>query len=570
MSQESSSTAFGKYSLIAELGHGGMADVFLAVAQGQAGFNKLIVIKRLRETFADDPEFVAMLLDEARLAARLNHPNVVQTNEVGQVGRHHFIAMEYLEGQPLHRINHRSAKKGGVPLVYTARILADVLAGLHHAHELQEFDGTPLGVVHRDVSPHNIFLTYAGQVKVVDFGIAKAVGRSAETRTGVVKGKVTYMAPEQATGGAVDRRADIFSVGVMLWEAATGQRMWQNVQDLVVVSKLVNGDIVTSPKSVNPNTPDALDEICRRALAPKPEDRYDTAADFQEALEQYIRSTGEHVAQRELGTFVLTLFKERRDEMKLVVEKQLAELKSKPASSFAIAHLEPTSVSNPTLRSLAINIDAQSLDNALAAKTSSDPVVASSRPRQQPPRSSAQLAVGVLLLALAGVGAYVGISRSTQSPPVAPAGDSEMRLQLRALPASATLTLDGERRLENPFIGMLPRDGKSHILTIEAPGFKKKEQTITFEKDVVLDVTLEAEPSVAQAAPDPLKDSAPVDASAKANAGPRPPTGPRPRGPRGQPEPPQTTSVPTAAAPTPPPSGKPKRKLDDGEMWPDK
>ena len=111
MTQEASSTAFGKYSLIAELGHGGMADVFLAVQQGQAGFNKLVVIKRLRETFADDPEFVAMLLDEARLAARLNHPNVVQTNEVGQVGRHHFIAMEYLEGQPLHRINHRSAKK---------------------------------------------------------------------------------------------------------------------------------------------------------------------------------------------------------------------------------------------------------------------------------------------------------------------------------------------------------------------------------------------------------------------------------------------------------------------------
>ena len=186
MTQEASSTAFGKYSLIAELGHGGMADVFLAVQQGQAGFNKLVVIKRLRETFADDPEFVAMLLDEARLAARLNHPNVVQTNEVGQVGRHHFIAMEYLEGQPLHRINHRSAKKGGVPLVYQARICADVLAGLHHAHELQEFDGTPLGVVHRDVTPHNIFLTYSGQVKVVDFGIAKAVGRSAETRTGVV------------------------------------------------------------------------------------------------------------------------------------------------------------------------------------------------------------------------------------------------------------------------------------------------------------------------------------------------------------------------------------------------
>jgi serine/threonine-protein kinase len=558
MTPESSSTAFGKYSLIAELGHGGMADVFLAVQQGQAGFNKLVVIKRLRETFADDPEFVAMLLDEARLAARLNHPNVVQTNEVGQVGRHHFIAMEYLEGQPLHRINHRAAKKGGMPLVVQARILADVLAGLHHAHELQDFDGTPLGVVHRDVTPHNIFLTYSGQVKVVDFGIAKAVGRSAETRTGVVKGKVTYMAPEQATGGAVDRRADLFSVGVMLWEAATGQRMWQNVQDLVVVSRLVNGDVPTSPKAIKAEVPEAIDVICKKALAPNPDDRYATAADFQEALEKYIRESGEHVGQRDLGALVTDLFKERRDEMKSIVEKQLADLKNKP--SVSLATLEPNSVSNPTLRSLSINVDSPKIEGISAAKTSADPVVASSRP--PPKRSSAQVGVGIALLALAGVGAYVALTRSPEPAPAA-AEATEVRLQLRALPASAKITLDGERELENPFVGNVPKDGKEHVLVVSAEGYKTKEHKVLFDSDVVLDLSLEAEPQADTPPPEP---SASAEAEPESTSKPstRPRYVPRPR------TPPPETAEPKAPTPPPPPSGKPKRQLDEGEMWPDK
>src|SRR6185437_1077783 len=190
----------GKYRLIAELGHGGMAEVYLAVVRGPAGFNKLVVIKQIRPQLAEDPEFLGMFLDEARLAARLSHPNVVQTNEVGQEGNRYFIAMEYLEGQPLNRILHRLQKSGGLPLGLHIKILSDVLAGLHHAHELADYDGTALEVVHRDVTPHNVFVTYEGQVKVVDFGIAKAAGRAGETRHGVIKGKAPYMAPEQAAG----------------------------------------------------------------------------------------------------------------------------------------------------------------------------------------------------------------------------------------------------------------------------------------------------------------------------------------------------------------------------------
>ncbi|HEY8076299.1 MAG TPA: serine/threonine-protein kinase, partial [Labilithrix sp.] len=278
------STSFGKYKLIAELGHGGMADVFLAVQAGPlgSGFSKLTVIKRLRPNLAEEPEFISMLVDEARIAARLNHPNVVQTNEVGEADSQYFIAMEYLDGQPFHRVQHRSAqraKDGSVPLLTKEQqyvIVMDALAGLHHAHELADYDGTPLNIVHRDMTPHNVFVTYDGQVKVVDFGIAKAVGRSSETRQGVVKGKVRYMAPEQAIGQEVDRRADIFAAGVILWEAATGRRMWKDMDDLNIVQALVGGEAPTSPRAFDPNVPEAIDRMCCRALARTAWDRYAT------------------------------------------------------------------------------------------------------------------------------------------------------------------------------------------------------------------------------------------------------------------------------------------------------
>src|SRR5689334_22978828 len=275
--------SLGKYRLIAELGHGGMAEVYLAVVRGPAGFNKLVVVKQIRPQLAEDPEFLTMFLDEARLAARLNHPNVVQTNEVGQEGRRYFIAMEYLEGQPLNRIVNRTAKEGLLTPALYVRILIDALNGLHYAHELADFDGTPLMVVHRDMTPHNVFVTYSGQVKVVDFGIAKALGSSSETRTGVLKGKVAYMAPEQAMGEKVDRRADLFSVGVMLWEAATGKRLWKGVPDITILQRLLSGE-VPSPRSIKPEVPEKLEAIIMKALSHQRDDRYENAGDLILAL----------------------------------------------------------------------------------------------------------------------------------------------------------------------------------------------------------------------------------------------------------------------------------------------
>src|SRR5258706_5274954 len=287
-------TGPGKFRLVAELGRGGMGKVYLALVSGPAGFNKLQVVKRLRPELAQEHDSVTMFLDEARLAARLSHANVVQTNEVGEEDGHYFIAMEYLEGQSLDTLVRRSAAQPdsrGVPLAIHLRILSDALAGLHHAHELTDFDGSPLQLVHRDVTPQNVFVTYDGIAKLLDFGIAKAATSAHETRAGTFKGKCAYMAPEQIVGDHVDGRADLFSMGAVLWQAATGQRLWKGETDMKIFNRVLNGDI-PSPRAVNPNVSPRLEAICMRALAPKREDRFQNALEMQGALEDLLEESG--------------------------------------------------------------------------------------------------------------------------------------------------------------------------------------------------------------------------------------------------------------------------------------
>ncbi len=318
------SNVLGRFRLLAELGRGGMSEVYLAVIAGPAGFNKLVVIKLIKAELAEDPDFIGMFLEEARLSARLNHPNIVQTNEVGNIGGRYYIAMEYLEGQPYSRVLHRLGRDRGLPLGMSLRLLSDVLAGLQYAHDLTDFDGTPLGVVHRDVTPHNIFVTYDGQVKVVDFGIAKAMNSSHETRAGMLKGKIGYMAPEQARGERVDRRADIFSVGVMLWEAAVGRRLWKGMNEVQILHQLLSGEI-PRPRSMRADISDHLEHIILRSLAPNRDERYGSCTELQAALEELMDSGGERGALREVGRVVTQAFDEERRKLKGIIEQQLAK-----------------------------------------------------------------------------------------------------------------------------------------------------------------------------------------------------------------------------------------------------
>jgi hypothetical protein len=298
-----------------------MGIVYLALAQGPGGFAKLKVVKRLRPDLAGEPAAVQMFLEEGRLSARLHHPNVVQMNEVGFDGKHYFLEMEYLEGQSFTAITKRAAKTSGLSLPLAVYVLAQTLAGLHYAHELRDHDGTPLAVVHRDVSPHNVLVTYDGRVKVLDFGIAKAVGSSSETKTGFLKGKVTYMAPEQVARKTLDRRVDVFAVGVMLWEALTGERMWGDLDDFDIFLKL-RSEAIPPPRSVRADIPEALDAVCMKALAREPAERFATAEEMERALEDWL-DTSDRVGVRELAARMNELFAEDRAATKAEVEAQI-------------------------------------------------------------------------------------------------------------------------------------------------------------------------------------------------------------------------------------------------------
>ena len=332
-------TDLGRYRLIAELARGGMGIVYLALVRGPAGFKKLLVVKELMPHFAVDEAFMAMFLDEARVAARLSHPNIVQTLEVGDVSGRPFIAMEYLEGQTLQRIVHRSMKRGTrLPLPIHLHALMAMLNGLHHAHEVCDFDGSKLRFVHRDVTPHNLFVTYAGEVKVIDFGIAKSLDSSGEnTRTGVLKGKVGYMAPEQTRGEEVDRRADVYAAGVMLWEALTGRRMWKGENDLAVLRARMH-DTIQPPSTVAANVPSVLERIAMRALADSPDARYATAEEMRVDLEAYLGSAS-HAGAREIGRYVTALFAEERAQMAKLVDEQMRELARARSADFGFVDL---------------------------------------------------------------------------------------------------------------------------------------------------------------------------------------------------------------------------------------
>ena len=320
--------SLGKYQLFARLGSGGQADVFLAVARGPMRFDKLVVLKCLALDVAHQPELVTMFLDEARLAARLNHPNVVQTFEVDQDRGVYFIAMEYLEGQPLSRVLGAPGIRESVTHPMWAYLVAEALTGLHYAHELRDYDGTPLGIVHRDLSPHNLFVGYDGTVKLVDFGIAKASLNATRTETGVVKGKASYMAPEQAYGAEVDRRADVFSMGVVLWEAVTGKRLFEG-EPLAILNRLVH-EPVPRASSVCPVAPE-LDAVIARALEKKPEDRYETAEAMHQALDAYVAASGEVVRGPHLARVMTHAFQELRESVQAQVQGYMAEAVAIPS-----------------------------------------------------------------------------------------------------------------------------------------------------------------------------------------------------------------------------------------------
>ncbi len=332
---------FGNYVLLKKLGTGGMAEVFLAKQTGLAGFERLVCIKRILPHLTEHSEFITMFQDEARIAANLNHPNIVQIYELGEIDGSYFIAMELIKGEDVRQIYNAEVAKGCIiPYVNAAQMIYGACNGLGFAHASCDAMGKPLGLVHRDISPQNILVTYNGFPKIVDFGVAKARGKMTETRSGVLKGKYSYMSPEQAKGEQIDGRSDIFATGIVLYEITTGQRLFKRENEIETLHAVMNCR-VAPPSKIVPGYPKDLEEIVMHSLAAKADDRYATAYDFANDLEQFILDQGSTTSPQALGSYMQELFADKLKDDPYSPEK-LEEM-AKQASTISLAGHTPVS-----------------------------------------------------------------------------------------------------------------------------------------------------------------------------------------------------------------------------------
>jgi serine/threonine-protein kinase len=519
-STERSRTQIGPYQLITKIGEGGMGTVWLTKLPGLAGFNKLAVVKELRADLAGSPAFVEMFLNEARLAARLTHPNVVHTYGANDDGGRLYIAMEYLDGQPWSRVRSVLWSNRSLPLVMHLKVLVDTLAGLHYAHELRDYDGTPLLVVHRDMSPQNTFVTYDGQVKLVDFGVARAVNSQHQDRSMFV-GKLAYSAPEQLSGAPMDRRADIFAVGVMLWEALAGRRLMEGQERSEQVRRRAS-EPAPPIRNVVPTVPRTLADVCDRALALDPADRYATAAEFREALLAYFLETSQTVDGAQLGQLVANAFREDRQIIQNLIERHL--MPTTPPSQPTAGETLPDTVRPPPpppgVDSHTVRADLSELasvsrldDQAAMFEASNDDL--SMRIDRSKQRKIAMAGVAIaalaiaswLLLSMTGPQPDTVVARPlppdpAQGPaPRAPeplhpsssvppgVASATVELKITARPESATIYLDGTP-LTNPYVGRVPADGDMHLIRVSAPGSHDQERVVAFDRDKALEFEL--------------------------------------------------------------------------------
>ncbi len=300
----------GRYDVLKHLASGGMADVLLGRTEGLEGFERHVVLKRIKPEHAQDLRFIRMLLDEARVAANLHHQHIVQVHDIGESDGDYFIAMEYLHGEDVRTILLTASRsRQHVPLGYAMAIVSAAAAGLHYAHERRGPDKQPLGIVHRDISPSNILVGYDGSIKVVDFGLAKASARQ-ESRTGSLKGKVSYMSPEQCRSAEIDRRSDVYSLGVVLYELATTTRLFKGTNDYLVMDQIVNGR-VPPPRSRRPDLPNELSAVIMRAIAPDPERRFATADELRRAIDQVAEKLGLTASSSAIAAYMRQQFGEK-------------------------------------------------------------------------------------------------------------------------------------------------------------------------------------------------------------------------------------------------------------------
>src|SRR5215831_6637390 len=296
----------GRYQIIGRLATGGMAEVYLALSGDLPGFRTLVVVKRILPHLASNAQFIRMFLDEARLAALLDHPNIVRIIEVGHDGEDYFLVMELVQGKPLSAVLRKAAREHRPPTpALTSYLISQAAHGLAYAHTLTDGDGRALGVVHRDVSPQNVLISFEGGVKMIDFGVARAFGRVAHTSPGGLKGKIEYMSPEQASAEEVDHRADVFALGVVLWEVLTGRRLYRRDTELATMRAILD-DPIPRPSEVA-DVPAELDAVVMRALRKRRDARFASAHEMAQALERFAFSN-EGFSPLQVASYMKGLF----------------------------------------------------------------------------------------------------------------------------------------------------------------------------------------------------------------------------------------------------------------------
>jgi serine/threonine-protein kinase len=483
-----------------------MANVFLALALGQSGFKRLVVVKSVREELLANPAMRQMFLTEARVSARLNHPNVVQVSDVVDSPEGVMLVMEYLDGLSLAGAYTVVGKAFSLPM--RLRVACEVLAGLHYAHRLADYDGLPLGLVHRDVSPQNVFLTYDGRVKVLDFGIAKVSASPEQTRFGVIKGRIAYMPPEQVMGQRVDLRADIYSMGCLLWEAIAGRRLWDKLPEPEIARRLVAGQVRRLGPEVNPE----LERIVSRAMAYSPEHRYASAEEMRLELEGFLKSISP-VMLREVGQLLTATCRDRLEQRQREIAAAIARVESEVAErDVRMDDVAPSSRGAWSGPASASKSGVETLSRPRSGRVDTVDAVAHSisscRTRPLPPRRRGLMVV-LLLASLAVAGALVLPSRLGPSPaapraaaePAPPSGTH--RLSIEAKPRGARVLVDDEPIAGNPASVNVPR-GSAHSIRLELEGYESSERTVVVDGDMTLTIELARESAVAQEVPDPV------------------------------------------------------------------
>jgi serine/threonine-protein kinase len=502
------------YQRLLPLGAGGMAKVYLALALGQSGFKRLVVVKSVREELLANPAMRQMFLTEARVSARLNHPNVVQVSDVVDSPDGVMLVMEYLDGLSLSATYSVVGKAFSLPM--RLRVACEVLAGLQYAHELADYSGAPLGLVHRDVSPQNVFLTYDGRVKVLDFGIAKVGASQDQTRFGVIKGRIAYMPPEQIMGQRVDLRADIYAMGCLLWEAVAGQRLWEKLPEPEIAKRVVAGQVRRLGQEVNPE----LERIVSRAMAYSPDKRYSSAEEMRIELEGFLNSVSP-VMLREVGQLLTAVCKERLDQRQREiaeaisrVEKEFATLEAQAEAGESASRTGWTSgVTSGTPASSRTGSDMHSklrsarTDAAVSVSAGGVTPVRRRRSRGR----GVWVALGTAALVLAGVLFMPGRGTAPQSPALAaPAstGVSATRtITITARPEGARVFVDDEPVVGNPAVVKVPH-GSAHAIRLELEGHESSERAVVVDADTSL--TIELTPESSASAPSPIApESAP-------------------------------------------------------------